>query len=118
MDVKVKNIPGAASYLTDIIIMGADKKGLRKTTDYMLARIVVYGFYFCDEKHDYFVQQMRYLGIIDKDGIRPDSGNIEDITTMPTRRSFYSLVSHYGTLLPDLQCLCTRQNCLLTKNTK
>nr|CAX83704.1 Gag-Pol polyprotein [Schistosoma japonicum] len=125
VDSMLQDLPGAAAYLDDIIIMGVDKMDLEKKLDQVLSRIDEYGFWLRAEKCNFCMQRVRYLGfIIDKDGRRPDPENIQAVkavprpTDVPTLRSFLGLLSHYGAFIPDLHRLRAPLNNLLAKNVK
>ncbi|CAH8538525.1 unnamed protein product [Schistosoma rodhaini] len=125
MDTMLQDVPGAAAYLDDIIIMGVDKIDLEKKLDQVLSRIAEYGFRLRAEKCNFCMKKVSYLGfIIDKDGRRPDPENTQAVKTMPrptdvpTLRSFLGLVSHYGAFIPNLHHLRAPLNNLLAKNVK
>lgn len=73
MDTILTDIPGAAAYLDDIIVTGANKAELRARLEKVLTRIREYGFRIRKEKCCFFMDSIEYLGfIIDKNGRRPD----------------------------------------------
>ncbi|CAH8528395.1 unnamed protein product [Schistosoma rodhaini] len=125
MDTMLQDVPGAAAYLDDIIIMGVGKIDLEKKLDQVLSRIAEYGFRLRAEKCNFCMKKVSYLCfIIDKDGRRPDPENTQAVKTMPrptdvpTLRSFLGLVSHYGAFIPNLHHLRAPLNNLLAKNVK
>ncbi|MBM6549427.1 hypothetical protein H7673_11295 [Streptococcus dysgalactiae subsp. equisimilis] len=116
-------ITGTAAYLDDIIVMGRTQEELFHRLNAVLDRIQDYGFRIREEKCDFFMSSIKYLGfILDKNGRRPDPEKIRAIQKMPppkdmtTLRSFLGLVSHYSTFLPDMHRIRNPLNCLLTKD--
>ncbi|XP_029142978.1 uncharacterized protein K02A2.6-like, partial [Protobothrops mucrosquamatus] len=123
MDTMLTGIAGAAAYLDDIILMGRTKEDLFETMNAVFSRIQDYGLRIREEKCNFFMPSIKYLGfILDKDGRRPDPENIEAIQKMPppkdlpTLRSFLGLISHYSTFLPEMHRLRTPLNQLLVKD--
>ncbi|CAH8550749.1 unnamed protein product [Dicrocoelium dendriticum] len=123
MDTTLAGITGAAAYLDDIIVMGHTQSDLLNTLDNVLTRIQEHGFYLREDKCDFFLSAMKFLGfILDKNGRRPDPENTNEIRNMPppsdmsSLRSFLGLVSHYSSFLPDMHRLRAPLKQLRTKS--
>ncbi|CAH8637872.1 unnamed protein product [Schistosoma rodhaini] len=58
MDTMLQDVPGAAAYLDDIIIMGVDKIDLEKKLDQVLSRIAEYGFRLRAEKCNFCMKKV------------------------------------------------------------
>ncbi|KAA3671050.1 uncharacterized protein DEA37_0005807 [Paragonimus westermani] len=123
MDTMLTDIPGAAAYLDDIVVTGADEAELTERLDLVLGRIAEYGFRIRQEKCNFLMHSIKYLGfIIDRHGRRPDPNNIQAVIEMPppsdvpTLRSFLGLVSHYSAFMPAMHRVRAPLNRLLTKD--
>ena len=123
MDTMLTGITGATAYLDDIIIVGKTEQELFAHLKDTLARIQEYGLRIREDKCNFFIPSIKYLGFIfDKDGRKPDPENVAAIQNMPppkdlpTLRSFLGLVSHYSVFLPDMHRVRAPMNHLLTKD--
>jgi hypothetical protein len=123
MDTMLTGISGVAAYLDDIIVMGTTQEELHQRLEETLQRIQEFGFRLRQDKCDFFMQSIKYLGlIIDKYGRRPDPANIVAIQQMhapkdvPSLRSFLGLISYYSAFLPEMHRLRGPLYHLLTKD--
>ncbi|RTG86959.1 uncharacterized protein DC041_0004448 [Schistosoma bovis] len=125
MDTMLTDIPGMATYLDDIIVMGSTERSFMGSTErscQVLNRVLEYGFQLREEKC-IFMHSTKYIGFIsDKNGRRPDHANIEAIqnmpapTDVPSLRSFMGLTSRCSTFLPGMHQARGPLNELLSKD--
>ena len=74
MDTMLDGFDFAIAYLDDIIIISKSNEQHREQVRRVFSRIQEFGFKVKEEKCEFFVEEIKYLGhIIDKDGRRPDS---------------------------------------------
>jgi hypothetical protein len=125
MDTMLAGLPGALAYLDDVIVVGKDEAEHRANLEAVFARIKDFGFRVRLEKCTFFMDKIRYLGvIIDKDGRRPDPKKIEAINRMPaptdvaSTRSFLGLLNFYGNFVAEMRELRAPLDRLLKKDTK
>ena len=123
IDTILSGIPGAAAYLDDIVIVGADQEELRERIFEVLQRISDAGLRLRPEKCEFFSKSIKYLGFIfDAAGRHPDPENIKAIRQMPAPkdiaelRSFLGLISYYSAFLPSLHNMRAPLNHLLKNN--
>ena len=125
MDTMLADVPGAAAYLDDVIVVGRTEEEHRANLDTVFKRIEEFGFHIRLDKCKLFMPQVKYLGfIIDKYGRRPDPAKIEAIQNMPpptdvtTLRSFLGLINYYGNFIKEMRELRAPLDALLKKDTK
>ena len=74
MDTMLDGLDFAIAYLDDIIIISKSKEQHREHVRRVFSRIQEFGFKVNEEKCEFFLEEIKYLGHIkDKDGRRPDS---------------------------------------------
>ncbi|KIH64137.1 hypothetical protein ANCDUO_05554 [Ancylostoma duodenale] len=64
IDSMVVGLNGAAAYLDDIIVPGRTKEEHRQSLEFLLERNGTHGFRACNEKFNFMVTEIRYLGEI------------------------------------------------------
>ena len=73
MDTMLDGLDFAIAYLDDIIIISKSKEQQREHVRRVFSRIQEFIFKVKEEKREFFLEEIKYLGhIIDKDGRRPD----------------------------------------------
>ena len=73
MDTMLNGLDFAIAYLDNIIIINKSKEQHREHVRRVFSRIQEFGFKVKEEKCDFFLEEIKYLGhIINKDGRRPD----------------------------------------------
>ena len=123
MDTILTGIPGVATYLDDVLIVGATVEELNERTLMALQRIQDAGMRLRPEKCQFSLRSVKYLGFIfDASGRHPDPENIRAIQQMPaptdvsSLRSFLGMISYYSAFLPSLHEVRHPLNYLLQKN--
>lgn len=108
MDKILKDIPGVAGFLDDIIVSGPDLKSHNERLQIVFDRIRTAGLRLNKSKCLFAKEQLNFLGhTISKDGIYNLNRN-ETITDLPIPktvteiRSFCGLVNFYGKYIPNL----------------
>ena len=118
----VRDIPGVACYLDDIMVTGRSEKehlnNLQRTMDLLYSSGLRLKLQKCQDS-------VTYLGhILDKEGVRPHPDKVKAITAMPDPqnqselRSFLGMVQYYDRFIPGLAANCAVLNNLLQKNCK
>ncbi|BHF81468.1 hypothetical protein SprV_0702459800 [Sparganum proliferum] len=115
--------PWHSWYLDDIIIVGRSPTELQEQMCAVLERVQEYGFRLRADKCQFFLDSIKYLGIVfDVTGRHPDPENIRVIQRMPASknvsqlRSFLGLISSYSAFLPSLHDVRAPLNRLLQKD--
>ena len=73
MDTVLDGLDFAITYLNDIIIISKSKEQYREQVRRVFSSIQEFGFKVKEEKCEFFLEKIKYLGhIIDRDGRRPD----------------------------------------------
>ena len=73
MNTLLDGLDFAIAYLDDIIIISKSKEQHREHVRRVFSRIQEFGFKVKEEKCEFFLEEIKYLGhIIDKDGRRQD----------------------------------------------
>ncbi|CAH8288100.1 unnamed protein product [Schistosoma rodhaini] len=123
MDTILADVPGVATYLDDVLIVGSTADELHSRTYLVLQRLQDNGFRLRSEKCQFFLRSVKYLGFIfDASGRHPDPQNTHAIQQMPaptdvsSLRSFLGMVSYYSAFLPSLHEVRYPLNHLLEKN--
>ncbi|CAH8671840.1 unnamed protein product [Schistosoma bovis] len=123
MDTILADVPGVATYLDDVLIVGSTVDELHTRTHLVLQRLQDNGFRLRPEKCQFFLRFVKYLGFIfDASGRHPDPQNTYAIQQMPaptdvsSLRSFLGMISYYSAFLPSLHDVRYPLNRLLEKN--
>ena len=97
----------AVTFRDDILLKSENQEEHKKNVYEVFKRIQDYRFKLKDEKYDFFLNKIKYLGqIIDKNGRRPDPAQTSAIKDIPGSENVSSLqFPGFGNLL---QCLCAR----------
>lgn len=122
MDTMLSDLDYTIAYLDDILVksesVNEHKHHLRKVFE----RLRSYGFKVKENKCDFLLEEIKYLGhIVNKDGKKPDKNRASAIKDMPepmdikSLQSFLGLVSYYQDFIPDLHILRAPLNDLLKK---
>ncbi|XP_026441996.1 uncharacterized protein K02A2.6-like, partial [Papaver somniferum] len=122
MDTMLSGLDYTIAYLDDILVKSESvdehKHHLRKVFE----RLRSYGFRVKENKCDFLLEEIKYLGhIINKEGKKPDKNRASAIKDMPepkdikSLQSFLGLVSYYQDFIPDLHILRAPLNDLLKK---
>ncbi|KAA3682236.1 DNA ligase 4 [Paragonimus westermani] len=84
MDMMLTDIPGAAAYLDNVIVMGHNAEDREQKLDQTLTRLGYYVFRLRGEKCSFGMPSIKYIGfIVDKDGRRPDPASVEAVQRIP-----------------------------------
>nr|VZI34367.1 unnamed protein product [Spirometra erinaceieuropaei] len=115
--------PWHSWYLDDILIVGRSPAELQERVCAVLERVQEYGFRLRDDKCQFFLDSIKYLGFVfDVTGHNPDPENIRAIQRVPAPknvsqlRSFLGLISYYSAFLPSLHDSRGPLNRLLQKD--
>ena len=118
MDTMIAGLPNTAAYLDDIVVTGETLEDHNGSLRRLFDRIKEYGLRVRLEKCSFLKSEIRFLGqIINKDGRKPDQGEIEAIVKMPAPtnvselRALLGMVTYYGAFMPamrDLRAPLTR----------
>ncbi|XP_029639471.1 uncharacterized protein K02A2.6-like [Octopus sinensis] len=106
MDAMLSDCELAISYLDDILIKCNLREQNAEHVKAVFMKIKEYGFTLSEEKSEYFLPQIKYLGqITDKNGRRPDQSragaidNMPALKNMPVLQAFLGLAYYYQTTL-------------------
>ena len=121
----VRDIPGVACYLDDIIVTGRSEQEHLNNLQMTMDKLHASGLRLKLEKCQFFQDSVMYLGhILDKEGVRPHPDKVKAITAMPDPqnqselRSFLGMVQYYDRFIPGLATDCAVLNNLLQKHSK
>ena len=119
-DTMLDGLDFAIAYLDDIIIISKSKEQHREHVRRVFSRIQEFGFKVKEEKCEFFLEEIKYLGhIIDKDGRRPDPDRAAAINSMPITgnitelQSFRGLANYYQLFIPNMHNIRASLNALL-----
>ena len=122
MDTMLGDFDFAIAYLDDILITSKNTEEHKKHVFEVFNRIQEYGFKVKENKCDFFLERIKYLGhIIDKNGRRPDPDRSTAIKNMPeptnitSLQSFLGLANYYQSFIPKMYELRAPLNELLKK---
>ena len=114
----------AVAYLDDVIIISKSKEQHQEHVRRVFSLIQEFGFNVKEEKCEFFLEEIKYLGhIIDKDDRRPDPDRATAIKkkNMPAPgnttelQSFLGLANYYQSFIPNMHNLRAPLNALLKK---
>ena len=92
MDTMMKDAPGVAAYMNNLIVMGSTHDELVQRLEYVLSCLQAYEFRIRKEKCTFFLKSIRYRGfILDEHGRRPDPENVAAIQGMPAPHDLTTL---------------------------
>ena len=123
-DTMLDGLDFAIAYLDDIIMISKSKEQHQEHVRRVFSWIQEFGFKVKEEKCEFFLEEIKYLGhIIDKDDRRPDPdrataikkkmpvpGNITEL------QSFLGLANNYQSFIPNMHNLRAPLNALLKKD--
>lgn len=125
MDQVLQGIDGVICYLDDILITGQDTETQMNHLEEVLKRLKCYNLKVKREKCAFFQHSVSYLGhVIDAEGIHPIQEKCEAIanaavpTTTTKLKSFLSLLSYNGKIIPNLSTIIAPMTVLLQKDVK
>ena len=125
MDKVLQGLQGVLCYIDDILVSGEDEASHFWLLEEVFARLRRHGFRLKQEKCQFLLSKVEYLGHqISSDGIRPLHNKIDAIVKAPIPgnvqqlRSFLGLVNYYGKFIPNLSTLLQPLNALLQAGTE
>ena len=108
MDTMLAGLKGVISYLDDLIVVGKTEEEHFQNLMSLMQRIEQWGFKIREEKCQFFLTQISYLGfIITREGRRPDPEKVKAIIQLPEPtevsklRSFIGMLNYYGQFLKE-----------------
>ncbi|XP_062702811.1 uncharacterized protein K02A2.6-like [Aedes albopictus] len=123
VDNMIADLEDVSGYLDDIMVASDTLKKHIEQLDRLFARIEEYGFHLKIEKSNFFMKQIKYLGLIaDEEGLRPDPEKVKAIVKMPaphdvqTLRSFLGAINYYGKFVRSMHELRQPLDALLKKD--
>ena len=121
----VRDIPGVACYLDDIIVTGRSEQEHLNNLQMTMDKLHASGLHLKLEKCQFFQDSVMYLGhILDKEGVRPHPDKVKAINAMPDPQNqselkfFLGMVQYYDRFIPGLATDCAVLNHLLQKHSK
>lgn len=124
MDQILRNLPGTACYIDDVIIAGENYGQCYERVEQVLQRLSKHGVKVNAKKCSFFQQRVTYLGHeIDKHGLHPTAEKVEAIrkaprpTNVTQLKAFLGLINYYGKFLPNLASILEPLHNLLRKET-
>lgn len=125
MDSLLQGIPGASSYIDDIVVMGKTRAEHLQNLERVLTRLEQAGLRLNKSKCVFMAASIEYLGhVIDKDGLHPNLKKVEGIrkarapTCVTELRSFLGMLNYYAKFLPGLSTKLAPLHFLLCKSVK
>ncbi|XP_062556755.1 uncharacterized protein K02A2.6-like [Armigeres subalbatus] len=125
VDNMIAGLDGVSGYLDDIIVASDSVEEHMIHLERLFARIREYGFTLKIEKSNFFMSEIKYLGlIVDSQGIRPDPEKVRAISEMPaphdvtTLRSFLGAVNYYSKFVRGMHKLREPMDALLKKDVR
>jgi hypothetical protein len=122
MEEVLRGVPGCVVFLDDICVTGTNDIEHIKNLKTVLERLRDTGLTVKLSKCSFLQDSVNYLGfIINKDGLRPNSGKLEAISSAPRPenvsqlKSFLGMVNYYGRFIPNLSGLLNPLHSLLKK---
>lgn len=122
MDTMLSGLDFTIAYLDDILVKSESIEEHKHHLHKVFKRIKSYGFKVKENKCEFLMEEIKYLGhIINKEGKKPDKNRATAIKDMPepkdlkSLQSFLGLVSYYQDFIPDLHILRAPLNELLKK---
>ena len=103
MNTLLDGLDFAIAYLDDIIIISKSKEQHREHVRRVFSRIQEFGFKVKEEKCEFFLEEIKYLGhIIDKDGRRQDPDRATAIKKHASSREHHRIARflRFSQLLP------------------
>ncbi|XP_062553858.1 uncharacterized protein K02A2.6-like [Armigeres subalbatus] len=125
VDNMIAGLDGVSGYLDDIIVASDSVEEHMIHLERLFARIREYGFTLKIEKSNFFMSEIKYLGlIVDSQGIRPDPEKVRAISEMSaphdvtTLRSFLGAVNYYSKFVRGMHKLREPMDALLKKDVR
>ena len=125
METLLRDLPGVAVYLDDILIMGRCLDEHLQNLDRVLERLAAAGLRLNRDKCSFLQTLIEYLGhVIDAQGLHPTEEKISAIKNAPTPknitelRSFLGMLNYYSKFMPGLSMKLAPLYTLLRKESR